>query len=183
MKLNASEFICVGRVKKTQGNKGEVKASIVMDDPSLIQKFDKIYLENGEVLNLSRVFRLGEDFGLGFAEIKNMGEADKLKNQNLYLKREEIEKFSSVKGFYIADILGKRAVFENGEEVGTIADIENYGAADVVFIKSKKYPNLSFANTGGIMLKVDSEKNEVLIDRKRFFETAVYDKEGEDSEN
>ena len=51
--------ICVAIVRKPQGIKGEVKVSVLMDNPELIKKINVLYLESGEEFHVKRIFNLG----------------------------------------------------------------------------------------------------------------------------
>lgn len=179
-----NNMICVALVRKPQGIKGEVKISVLLDNPSDIRKLDKLYTESGEELNIVRIFQLGQDFGIGFKEFSNPEQTLKIKGQKLYANRDVIHQIIGNNNFFIEDLINKTAIFENGEVLGKITDIENYGSADVVFVDSKLYTNLSFANTGNIFIKLDEKNNTVVLNKENFMATKVCDQdEGERDEN
>ena len=72
---------------------------------------------------------------------------------------------------FVADILGKTAVDNNGRVLGRIDDVQNFGAADVIYIKGEK-PFL-FANIGGIITAVDEKQ--VTLNAKKLSEVMVYE--------
>lgn len=181
MDKTSKDLISVAIVRKPQGIKGEVKISALLDDPNDIKKFKTLYSENGMALNIKRVYQLGQDFGIGFNEITSPEEALKLKNQNLYAKRNDVFSLAKHDEFFIEDLLGKTAIFEDGEVVGKISAIENYGASDIVFIASKFKKNLCFANIGGIILKIDGQN--AVFSKSAFNEVALSDEEGERDED
>lgn len=179
-----NNMICVALVRKPQGIKGEVKVSVLLDNPSDIRKLDKLYTESGEELNIVRIFQLGQDFGIGFKEFSNPEQTLKIKGQKLYANRDVIHQIIGNNNFFIEDLINKTAIFENGEVLGKITDIENYGSADVVFVDSKLYTNLSFANTGNIFIKLDEKNSTVVLNKENFMATKVCDQdEGERDEN
>lgn len=171
--------ICVAIVHKPQGIKGEVKVSVLMDNPELIKKIDKLYLDSGEELNVKRVFNLGTEYGIGFEQFSNPEETLRIKNKNLYADKNVVRELLHNNNFFIADLIGKTAVFEDGTVVGKITDIENYGASDVVFVKSDEFSNLCFANTGDIFLSIDEKNNQVKIDKEKFMQTKICDQDEE----
>lgn len=175
--------ICVAIVRKPQGIKGEIKASVLLDNPELIKKIKYLYLENGEKLTIKRVFNLGTEYGIGFEEFSTPEETLKIKNKELFAVKSEIREMVGNKDFFIQDLIGKTAIFEDGTIVGEIDDIENYGASDVVFLESKQYHNLSFANIGNIFLQIDDAKGVVVIDKNLFMQTKICDEDGEQNED
>ena len=172
------EKICVAIVRKPQGIRGEVKVSVLMDNPNEIKKIDTLFDENGKEYKVKRVFQLGQDFGIGFVGFENPEDALKIKNHKLYADKEFVRSLSQENSFFIQDIVGKIAMFENGEIVGVVTDIQNFGASDVVFVKSDNYSNLCFANIGGIFKSVDQDK--VVLDKDIFMQTKVCDEDSGD---
>lgn len=171
--------ICVGIVRKPQGIKGEVKVSVLLDNNELIKKIDTLFLENGEELKVKRVFNLGNEYGIGFLNFSTPEQALAIKNKKLFADKQVIRNLIGNDNFFLEDLIGKIAVCEDGTEIGKIVDIENYGASDVVFVESKKYHNLCFANTGDVFVSIDDEKNQVLINKEKFLQTKVCDEDDE----
>lgn len=170
--------ICVAVVRKPQGIKGEVKVSVLLDNPELIKKIDKLYLENGEQFNVGRVFNLGQEYGIGFNEFSNPDDTIKIKNKRLYADKDLVRSLIGNDNFFIDDLIGKIAIFEDGSVVGQITDVENYGASDVVFIKSDVYHNLCFANSGNIFVAINENDNTVILNKEQFMKTKVCDEDG-----
>lgn len=178
-----NDKICIGIVRKQQGIKGEVKATILLDNPSDINKISGVFIENEDVFRkITRVFALSGDFGLKLDGIDSVEQAIKIKNKKLYALKEEVDSLIDSDRFYIEDLIGKKAVFENEEFVGIIDSVENYGANDIVFIKSHNKSNLCFANIGGIILKIDQDNDVVVLNQDEFKKVCVYDEVG-DGEN
>lgn len=171
--------ICVAIVRKPQGIKGEVKVSVLMDNPEIFKQFEKLYLDSGEELTVKRVFNLGQEYGVGFNQFSTPEETLRIKNKKLYADKTVVRNLIHNNNFFIDDLIGKVAVFEDGTVVGEISDIENYGASDVVFVKSDKYSNLCFANTGDIFISICDEKNQVIINKEKFMQTKICDQDEE----
>lgn len=171
--------ICVAIVRKPQGIKGEVKVSVLMDDPEHVKKLNKLYLESGEELHVKRIFNLGNEYGIGFEEFTNPEQTLRIKNKNLYADKSVVRELIGNENFFISDLIGKTAVFEDGMVVGKISDIENYGSRDVVFVDSNVYHNLSFANTGDIFLEIKEKENQVVLNKEKFMQTKICDEDGE----
>lgn len=171
--------ICVAIVRRPQGIKGEVRVSVLMDNPELIKKIDKLSLESGETFDVKRVFNLGTEYGIGFNQFYSPEETLRIKNKKLYADKNLVRLLIGNDNFFVEDLLNKIAVFEDGEIVGKITDIENYGSSDIVFVESEKFHNLCFANVGNIFVSIDEEKNQVVIRKEMFLQTKVCDEDKE----
>ncbi len=174
------KFIEIALIKRPQGVKGELRLLVLLDDNKNLQNFSEVFVEGSEMpFKVHEIKKVADDYAIKLDGIDSYEDAEKLKNKKLLAKREDVDKFKSTKDFYMADIIGKTAYLSTGEFVGIVDDIENYGASDVVFIRSQKYTNLSFANVGGIILSVDQEKQEVILDADEFSKYCVYDEQDE----
>ena len=168
------KYISVGFVRRVQGIKGEVRISALMDKPNDFKKLKSLLVEGEtEERKVERVFQVSDGFGLKLEGISLVSDAEKIKSKKLYAKREDIDKLKNDKDIYIEDILNKLAVLDNGEELGEIFDVQNFGANDIIYINSEKYKNLCFANIGGIITKVNEDK--VILNKQEFDKVSVCD--------
>jgi len=168
------KYISVGFVRRTQGIKGDVRITALMDNPNDFKKLKSLLVEGEtEERKVERVFQVSDGFGLKLEGINLVADAEKIKNKKLYAKREDIDKLKNDKDIYIEDILNKLAVLDNGEELGQIFDVQNFGANDIIYINSEKYKNLCFANIGGIITKVNEDK--VVLNKQEFDKVSVCD--------
>ncbi len=175
--------IAIAFVNKPVGVKGEIKVTVLLDCPQLLSKIPFVFLKNSnDSIKIQRVFKIvGDTAGLKLENIDSPEDALKLKGQELYAERELLKQLIGENQIFMADIIGKTAALDTGIVLGKVTDIENYGASDIIFIDSKEYKDLSFANIGGIIEKIDFEKNIVKLNTEKFWQVAVYDK-GEKSD-
>ena len=75
--------------------------------------------------------------------------------------------------YFIEDLLGCLVVLSNGNKVGTVVDILQYGAADVYMCEGEK--NVSFPFLKDLVLAVDIQRQLITLDEKRFEEVCVYE--------
>lgn len=172
-----NDLLAVAFVNKPQGIKGDLKVEVLLDDPANISHFATLYGENNDQFSVDSSYRVGDGYALHLSTINSIEEAMTLKNKYLYAKRADLVKMVGEDKFFIDDIIGKIAIFDDGETVGIIVDVENFGASDIVFIKSRKYTNLSFANIGNVIISVDDKK--VVLNKEEFNKVCVYDEQEE----
>ena len=168
------KYISVGFIRRTQGIKGEVRISALMDNPNDFKKLKSLLVEGeSEERKVERVFQVSDGFGLKLEGVSLVSDAEKIKNKKLYALREDIDKLKEENNIYIEDILNKTAVLDNGEELGKIFDVQNFGANDIIYINSVKYKNLCFANIGGIITEVNEDR--VVLNKQEFEKVSVCD--------
>ena len=177
--------IAIAYVNKPIGVKGEVKVTILLDEPKLLTQIPFVFLNNSdEAIKVEKVFKIvGDTAAVKLCGYDNPESAINLKSKELFAKRDVLENLIGESSIFIADILNRCAVLNDGQVLGKISDVENYGANDIVFIKSEKYKNLSFANIGGIIEKIDDTKNCVFLNKDKFWQVAVFDIDGEQNED
>lgn len=170
-----NDLICVAICRRPQGIKGEIRVTVLLDNVKDITKITELKPENKfDFFKVLRAYQLSDCYGLKLEGINSVDDVNGIKGKKLFAKKTEVDKLKNNE-IYIADIMNKIAVFESGELVGKIVDVENYGASDIVFIESEKYKNLSFANIGGIIKNIDFINNKVVFDEQEFKKVCVYD--------
>ena len=74
-----------------------------------------------------------------FAEISTRNDAEKLRGTVLAVSRDALPALNEGE-YYHADLIGLAVVTETGERIGTVAQIENFGATDIVEITKEPAP-------------------------------------------
>lgn len=171
-----NQEICVAIVRKEHGVKGEMKVTVLMDDANDFRKLSCLKWQNeAKFHKIERVFAVSDCFAIKLNGVNSVEDVQKIKGQKLFAKKEEVDKLKNENQIYIEDILNKMAVLDNGELLGKISDVQNFGANDIIYISSPKYKNLCFANIGGIIKVVDEEKNQVVLNASEYNKVSIYD--------
>lgn len=69
-----------------------------------------------------------------FAEIADRTAAEKLRGTELSVPRSALPPLGEGE-YYHADLIGLTAIAENGDPIGTVIEVENFGAGDVLEIE------------------------------------------------
>lgn len=135
--MNKNYLEC-GKIINTHGIKGTLKVESWCDSPYVLADLERVFLEkNGtlkeyEVVDAS-VFK--QFVLLDLEGIMTIEAAEKLKNQVIYLSRDDIELDEGE--VFIADLIGLPVIdADSGVEYGKIADVMNTGASDIYVIKT-----------------------------------------------
>ena len=127
------QFVCVGKIIKPQGIKGEVKIKPLIDIPAIFNGKHQLFLEKRESKFSHATFRLGYAY-VKFDEITDRNVAEKYRNKFVYITKEEFAKLAD-DDFLIEDLVGSLLYDENGEFVGQIMGVTDYGFDDILIVK------------------------------------------------
>ena len=127
------EFVCVGKIIKPQGIKGEVKILPLIDIPAIFNGKHPLFIEKKPSKIVTATFRLGYGY-VKFEEVADRTIAEKYRNKLVYITREEFDKLA-VDDFLIDDLVGTMLCDEKDEVVGQIMGVTNYGFDDILIVK------------------------------------------------
>lgn len=127
------DFVCVGKIIKPQGIKGEVKILPLIDIPAIFNGKHELFLEKRKTPFKTSTFRLGYAYVL-FKEISDRNVAEKYRNKFVYITKDEFEKLS-VDDFLLEDLIGMLIYDEENAFVGQIVNVVDYGFDDILVIK------------------------------------------------
>lgn len=130
-------FVCVGKIIKPQGIKGEVKILPLVDIPAIFNGKHPLFIEKQDSKVLSASYRLGYGY-VRFEEITDRNVAEKYRNKKVYVAKEDFEKLA-VDDFLIEDLVGTVLNDENGQLVGQIMDVTDYGFDDILIVSENDH--------------------------------------------
>ena len=162
--------LIIGKIVNTIGLKGLLKVMPITADINRFKSLKTFFIDN-EKFNASKVSINGNLVNLMIEGINNIEQAEKLKNKDIVVLREDALKLKENE-FFIADLIGI-IVFDNkGSQYGKIIDVENYGANDIIVIEHNgREESVPFIEN--IFSKIDIENN-VCILGDRYFEVVVW---------
>lgn len=162
--------VLIGTVSKPQGIKGEIKISSRMDSPEQLNSVKHFYI--GEKRMDVKSIRSSSNFVFAVLdEINDRNAAELLRNWDVFVDREEIT--VSENSFLVADLIGSMVFDDEGEFLGELSDILQYGAADVYIVSGKK--NFQFPFLKDVVVSIDAEEKKIVLKKSRLAEVALYE--------
>ncbi len=165
------ELYKIGVITKTQGLKGEVRAKIIQNENNLIKNNSDIYLNEDKYL-VKKITDRNTFVVLKIEGVNSIDEAEKLINKDLFL-----EKSDALLGedeFLVKDVIGFNVVDENNNILGTIKDINDYGAGDVYTVLDSDNKTFMFVNSRDVIAEFDFENNKLVVNSKILSEIGVF---------
>lgn len=128
-------FIETGKIVNIHGLKGEVKIMPWSDSADFLCQFDILYCGKDKKKFEIEYSRVHKNMVLAkFKDINTPESANKLRNNIVYLDRDEIELEEGT--FFIADLIGLTVKdADSGVEYGVVNDVFQTGANDVYEVK------------------------------------------------
>ncbi|MBC6003881.1 Ribosome maturation factor rimM [uncultured Clostridium sp.] len=155
----------IGQIVKTQGLKGEVRVYSTTDDIYRFDDLNTFYI--GKDFNTEyKVERVRYKGNLVIMKIKGIDTvemAEKLRNKNVYVSREESRDLEEDE-FFIADMIGIKVYTVNDEYVGTLDDVLQYSANDVYVIKGEDDKEYLIPAVMKFVPEIDIEEGKMIID-------------------
>ncbi|MGL4727552.1 MAG: ribosome maturation factor RimM [Bosea sp. (in: a-proteobacteria)] len=130
-----TDRILLGRIGRAQGLKGEVRLTSFTADPVDIASYGA--LENEDGTRRFEIERISQRNDVVVAKLKSVNDrsgAEALTNQELWIARDKLAKASEEDEYLLADLIGCAVHAPDGEQIGTVADVPNYGAGDLIEI-------------------------------------------------
>jgi len=136
----AERLILIGRVAGAFGVKGEVRITAYTDNPAALVSYRELLREDGSPGLTLTAGRPHKGALVGRAkEIATREEAEALRGLQLYVPRAALPAPDEDE-FYLADLIGLRAVGPDGVELGRVKNVQNFGAGDLLEIAPETGP-------------------------------------------
>ncbi len=161
-------MIEVARILKPQGIRGEVKALPLTNVLAVFDGLKEVSIDGRRVKVLNLSLRQGFLY-VTFEGCTSRNDAENLRNKFIEIEKEKLENAKGEDEFLIDDLIGMTLYDLEGEYVGQIVDVVDYGSGDIFVIENNgrtieaPYVEKAFIKRG----------EKLVVDRKAFDEVAV----------
>lgn len=137
-----TDRVLIGKIVSAHGIKGLVKIFPMVEDINLLN--GTLFVDNSgdKTVILTLKNPLGKYYLAEIEGITDRNAAETLKC-SLFVSRETLPDLEAEDGFYIEDLIGLKVLDCNGELVGTVTAVDNFGASDLLEIDGCYYIPLS----------------------------------------
>jgi 16S rRNA processing protein RimM len=127
--------IRVARIGAAHGIRGEVRLWPFTEDQLAVADYGPLETEDGARAFEIESVRPGKGFLVArIAGVQSRDAAEALRNTDLFVPRARLPAIEEEDTFYHADLIGLAAVTAEGESVGTVSAVHNFGAGDIIEI-------------------------------------------------
>lgn len=158
-------LISIARIARPQGVRGEVIADILTDFPDRFADLDEVtLLRDGKIigdLELEQYrFHKGRVL-LKFAGYDDPNKAEELRGASLVIDRDELVELEDDE-YYLFDLEGCEVVTLEGQQLGTVTKVDDFGAAPLLVVKNQTKEVL-IPLTREICPEVDTENKRIVV--------------------
>ncbi len=126
---------CLGRIAQAHGIKGLVKLRPYGEDPQRLAG-DMFTSETGDqTLTITLKNSLGKYYLAEIDGVSDRDQAEALRGIELWAARDILPEIENKDEFYVEDLIGLTALNADGQEIGKVISVENYGAGDLLDIQ------------------------------------------------
>jgi len=131
-----AQRICVAQIGAPHGVRGEVKIWSYTAEPLSVGSYGPLETEDGAARVEIEALRAAKDHLV--ARLKGVNDrnaAERLTNTKLFVSRERLPETDADDEFYHADLIGLAVVDAEGNALGSVAAVHNFGAGDLIEVK------------------------------------------------
>ena len=159
------EFLEIGQIVNTFAIKGMVKVKPFTDDITRFDRLDKVYVESNKIKKQYEIeeVKYHKDLVLiKFKGIDKVEDAELLRN--CYLKVDRKDEPELEEGtYYIVDLLGLDVYSDEGNLLGKLDDIYNYGSSDIYVVKDELGKQLLLPAISDVIKEINLEQKKIVV--------------------
>lgn len=127
-------FLVVGKIRRPHGVRGEMLFEIITEFPERVKKDLEVYVgDRKTAYQIESVRTHQQHFLLKFKDLNDCDQVGLLRNQLVYKKNEKLPSLTANE-YYQHDLLGMRVITEEEIELGSVSEIIETGANDVLVV-------------------------------------------------
>ena len=127
--------ILLGRIGRAQGLRGEVRLTSFTQNPLAVASYGPLESADGKRQFVLEHVSLRKDVIVArIAGVSDRTAAEALVHQELWIERDKLNIAADEDEFLHADLIGCDVVTMDGDVLGKVFDLPNYGAGDLVEI-------------------------------------------------
>jgi 16S rRNA processing protein RimM len=157
----------MGRVGAAHGIKGEVRVQSFAEDRLALARYGTFFTDRpGLTVTIASARGTTNMLVARIEGIDDRAAAEKLRGVELYLDREALPP-PAEEEFYHGDLVGLRAQLADGTEIGTVGAVLNFGAGDILEVRSRGGETFLFPFTRLVVPEVHLKDGFVVVDPPR----------------
>ncbi len=163
MSFNADGYVLMAAITAAHGLDGSVKLKLFSDDMASLKRIKSFTTDRGIALNLKSCRAQAALVVARFEEINDRTAAEQWRGAKLYMARADLPDTSDDEIYHI-DLVGMSVITPDAVVVGTVIDVPNYGAGDLLDIKRENSKTILIPYRDFAVLLVDKTKRCITVD-------------------
>jgi 16S rRNA processing protein RimM len=131
---NTGDRVLLGEIGAAQGLKGEVRLRSYTEEPAAIARYGALLDDEGRTIEIESVRVTSKALIARIKGVTTREGAEALNRTKLYIPRSRLPERQEEE-WYHSELIGLAAIGHNGETIGTVVAVQNFGAGDLIEIK------------------------------------------------
>lgn len=163
--MTRDKKILVARIGAAHGVRGDVRLWTFTEDPLAVASYGPLETSDGaRQFTIKRIRAAKANLVATLDGVSTREAAEQLNGVELFVAREKLP--ASADGeFYHADLIGLAAETTQGEALGKIVAVHNFGAGDIIEIAPASGPTVMLPFSNAVVPVVDIPGGRVVIDK------------------
>lgn len=158
-----SALVCVARIGAAHGVRGAVKLWTFTQDPFAVRRYGPLSTKDGRrQFEIAQVREAKDHLVATFKGVATRDEAERLNGIELYVARDKLPATDEDE-YYHTDLIGLAAVTTDGDALGRVLAIHNFGAGDIIEIAPLKGATMLLPFSNAVVPEVDIAGGRVVI--------------------
>lgn len=155
--------ILLAQIGGPHGIKGEVRVK-PYGDPDMLNQYGKLENKDGQKFKIKRMRPQKNMMVVKFEGVNTREEAEALNRVELFVDRAKLPELEEEDEFYIQDLIGMDVLDENGEAIGSVLAVPNFGAGDMIEVKPTNSSSTYFLPfTKEVVPELNFEKHSLTV--------------------
>jgi 16S rRNA processing protein RimM len=156
--------ILMAKIGAPHGLKGEVRIKSFTGDPLALGDYGPLFDARGTMFEIAGL-RPAKDMVIArFKSVTTREQAEMLNGIELFLDRSQLPQDMETDEYYQADLAGMQLRDESGTVYGTVESIHNYGAGDIIEVRTDRRNAFMIPFTQSAVTAIDLERRVMTID-------------------
>ena len=157
--------VLMARIGGPHGIKGEVRVKPFGNDPMSLADYGSLYAKDGRKFKITRMRPAKSVLVVKFKGINYRDEAEALNGTDLYIDRSMLPDDTENDEFYVTDLIDCQVVDPQGDEIGKVLAVVNFGAGDLIeVLPTGTGQSIYIEFTQANVPTIELEKNSIVVD-------------------
>ena len=153
--MAADDLILIARIGAPHGVKGAVRVKAFTGDAAAIGAYGPLVAKDGRVFAISHLRPDKSVVIVSFAGVDGRDAAEALNGTDLYVARSVLPASDDADEFYHVDLIGLVALTPDGERLGTVIAVHDFGAGEMLEIEKARGKTLLLPFTKAAVPQID----------------------------
>lgn len=159
-----SAYVALAEIGAPHGIRGWARIRLFGEDPALLLQRGPLWLGDGRQVTLAALEPQGSRMTARFEGVPDRTAVEALRGETLWLARSALPELDDEDTFYHVDLIGLAVVDTDGEAIGRVRTIQDFGAGDLIEVERDDRPSVFVPFTLACVPTVDLEAGRLVVE-------------------